>query len=114
MAHRMGRKGVRALTPRFRVPRVRKRSKPGAVAGIELSELARMPTSREPVAVTCIDYGPQQAHVQAVTDLPAFLSAHRPAWATVRWINIDGLGDMSVIRGFAEKYHLHPLAVEDS
>jgi magnesium transporter len=104
---------VRSLRPRFSVPRVRKRSKPGAVAGIELSELARMPATQEPVAVTCIDYGPQQAHVQTVTDLTAFLSAHRPEWATVRWINIDGLGDMSVIRGFAEKYHLHPLAVED-
>ena len=95
------------------MPRVRKRSKPGAVAGIELSDLARMPATQEPVAVTCIDYGLHQAHVQVVTDLPAFLSAHRPEWATVRWINIDGLGDMSVIRGFAEKYHLHPLAVED-
>ena len=110
---RRRRTGVRSLRPRFSVPRVRKRSKPGAVAGIELSELARLPTTQEPVAVTCIDYGPQQAQVQAVTDLPAFLSAHRPEWATVRWINIDGVSDMSVIRGFAEKYHLHPLAVED-
>jgi magnesium transporter len=109
------RKGVRSLTPRFKVPRVRKRSKPGAVAGIELSELARMPTTQDPVTVTvtCIDYGPQQAHVQRVADLPSFLAAHRPEWAAVRWINVDGLGDMSVIRGFAEKYHLHPLAVED-
>jgi magnesium transporter len=95
------------------VPRVRKRSKPGAVAGIELSDLAHMPAAHEPVSVTCIDYGPQQATVQTITDLPAFLSAHRPEWAAVRWINIDGLGDMSVIRGFAEKYRLHPLAVED-
>ncbi len=110
---RRRRKGVRSLRPRFSVPRVRKRSKPGAVAGIELSELARMPATHEPVVVTCIDYGPQQAHVEAVTDLATFLSGHRPEWATVRWINIDGLGDMSVIRGFAEKYHLHPLAVED-
>ena len=107
------RKGVRAIRPRFGVPRVRKRSKPGAVAGIELSELARMPATQERVTVTCIDYGPQQAHVQTVTDITAFLSAHRPEWATVRWINIDGLSDMSCIRGFAEKYRLHPLAVED-
>jgi magnesium transporter len=92
---------------------VRKRSKPGAVAGIELSELARMPATEEPVSVTCIDYGPDQAHVQTVTDLPAFLSAHRPEWATNRWINIDGLSDMSAIRGLAEKYRLHPLALED-
>ena len=110
---RRRRKGVRSLRPRFHVPRVRKRSKPGAVAGIELSDLARMPATQEPVTVTCIDYGPQHAHVESVTDLAAFLLGHRPEWATVRWINIDGLGDMSAIRGFAEKYHLHPLAVED-
>jgi magnesium transporter len=110
---RRRRRGVRSLKPRFHVPRVRKRSKPGAVAGIELSDLARMPTTQEPMAVTCIDYGPERAHVENVTDLAAFLSGHRPEWATVRWINIDGLGDMAAIRGFAEKYHLHPLAVED-
>jgi magnesium transporter len=110
---RQRRKGVRSLAPRFKVPRVRKRSKPGAVAGIELSELARMPATQEPVTVTCIDYGPQQAHVQRVADLPSFLAVHRPEWATVRWINVDGLGDMAAVRGFAEKYHLHPLAVED-
>jgi magnesium transporter len=113
MAHQKGRKGVRSPKSRFGVPRLRKRSKPGADAGIELSDLARMPATQEPVSVTCIDYGPQQAQTQTVTDLPAFLSAHRPEWATVRWINIDGLGDMAVVRGFAEKYRLHPLAVED-
>ncbi len=110
---RRRRKGVRSLRPRFTVPRLRKRSKPGAVAGIELSDLARMPAAQELVSVTCIDYGPHQAHVENVTDLVTFLGAHRPEWATVRWINIDGVGDMSVVRGFAEKYRLHPLAVED-
>jgi magnesium transporter len=99
--------------PRFAVPRLHKKSKPGAVAGIELSDLAHMPGAKEPVAMTCIDYGPQQAQVQRVTDIAAFLADHRPEWATVRWINVDGLGDMSVIRGLAEKYRLHPLAVED-
>jgi magnesium transporter len=111
--HVRRRKGVRSIRPRFSVPRVRKRSKPGAVAGIELSELERMAAAGGPVTVTCIDYGPQQAQTLEVTDLPSFLAAHRPEWATVRWINVDGLGDMSVIRGFAEKYRLHPLAVED-
>jgi magnesium transporter len=106
-------RGVRSFRPRFSVPRVRKRSKPGAVAGIELSDLAHMQAAGAPVSVTCIDYGPQQAQVQRVTDITAFFAAHRPEWATVRWINVDGLGDMSVIRGLAEKYRLHPLAVED-
>ena len=31
----------------------------------------------------------------------------------MRWINVDGLGDLGVIRALAEKYHLHPLAIED-
>jgi magnesium transporter len=102
--------------PAFRVPRLRKKSKPGAKAGIELSDLARMPSEpglHADVSVTCIDYGPQHAQVQEVKDLPTFLSLHRPEWSAVRWINVDGLGDMTVIRGFAEKYRLHPLAVED-
>jgi len=102
--------------PRFRVPRLRKRKKPGAVAGIELSELARLPAAEGAtgaVTVTCIDYGPGQAHVLEVTDFGVFLAGHRPDWATVRWINVDGLGDLSVVRGLAEKYRLHPLAIED-
>jgi magnesium transporter len=48
-----------------------------------------------------------------VKDLAAFLAVHRPEWATVRWISVDGLGDLRAIRGLAEKYHLHPLAIED-
>ena len=102
-----------APRPRLGVPRLRKRSKPGAVAGIELAELAHMPSTQEPVTITCIDYGVNQAQVQEVKDLAAFLAVHRPEWATVRWINVDGINDMQVVRGLAEKYHLHPLAIED-
>ena len=107
------RKGGFEPRPSFHIPRLRKRSKPGAVAGIELSDLARMPSAKVPATITCIDYGPQQARVVEVPDVPAFLAAHRPDWATVRWINVDSLADMEVVRGLAEKYHLHPLAVED-
>ena len=46
-------------------------------------------------------------------DLPGFIARHRPDWSAVRWINVDGLGDLGVIRALAEKYHLHPLAIED-
>jgi magnesium transporter len=65
------------------------------------------------VIVTCTDYSPDQVHVEQVTDLVNFIGRHRPPWAVVRWINIDGISDHSVIRAFAEKYALHPLAVED-
>jgi magnesium transporter len=101
---------------RPRVPRLRKRQKPGAVAGIELSELAKLPSVEGPhdgVIVSCIDYGPGYAHVFEAQDFQGFLSAHRPESATVRWINVDGLTDMTVVKGLAEKYNLHPLAVED-
>jgi magnesium transporter len=63
--------------------------------------------------VTCIDYSPSNVLVQEVDDLEAFLGRHRPDWSAVRWINVDGLSDMKVIRALATKYELHPLAVED-
>jgi len=93
--------------------RQRRAKQPGSVAGIELDELAGMPSTPGPVAVTAIDYGPDKVQVQQVGDLDAFVSGHRPDWATVRWINIDGLNDLRVIRALAEKYNLHPLAIED-
>jgi magnesium transporter len=100
----------RSLKPRL--PRLRKTSAPGAHPGIELEQLSRMP-SAEAATVTCIDYGLGQVQAQEVQDVGSFIAGHRPEWATVRWINVDGLSDMRVISAFAAKYHLHPLAVED-
>ena len=96
----------------FELPMPR-RAEPGAAAGIEPEQLAAMPTRPGDVWVTCIDYGPDQVRMTEVDDLEDFIVHHRPPWATVRWINIDGLTDMTVIRAVAEKYELHPLAVED-
>jgi magnesium transporter len=101
----------RSLKPRL--PRVRKTSAPGSVPGIELEQLSRMPSGAVPAVVRCIDYGPGQVQSQEIRDLDAFIAGHRPEWATVRWINVDGLTDMRVVRALAEKYHLHPLAIED-
>ena len=38
---------------------------------------------------------------------------HRPEWTTVRWISVNGLSDMHVMKSLATKYDLHPLAIED-
>jgi magnesium transporter len=65
------------------------------------------------VRVTCIDYCPEQVQVQEVHDIADFLVHHRPTWSRVRWINIDGVHQPDLIHAFAEKYQLHPLAVED-
>lgn len=93
------------------------RSEPGTAAGIEVHDLDKMlqtaPKNAQQVQVTCIDYSPEQAVFQKVDDLEDFIIQHRPEWASVRWINVDGLTDLDVIKAFAEKYDLHPLAIED-
>jgi magnesium transporter len=97
----------------LRLPRRFKKAAPGSAAGIEPHELAAVPGEPVSVRITCIDYSPAQVLVEEVKDLPPFIARHRPEWSVVRWINVDGLGDLGVIRVLAEKYRLHPLAVED-
>lgn len=97
---------------RFRMPRLH-RPKPGTAPGIEIEQLKAMPSGPERVVLTCIDYGPEQVRAVDVLDVDDFLTCHRPEWATVRWINVDGLTDMRVIHALAQKYDLHPLAIED-
>jgi magnesium transporter len=88
-------------------------SPPGAPAGIEMSELAALGDGSGPVTVTCVDYCPDRVEIETIADLPEFLARHRPSWSRVRWISVDGLGRMDVIRALAGKYQLHPLAIED-
>lgn len=93
------------------VPRLR-RPPPGTPAGIEYHELTHEPGAAV-ARVVCTDYCPERVEVQEVTDIAAFVAVHRPAWSGVRWIHVEGLQDRGVIRALAEKYQLHPLAIED-
>jgi magnesium transporter len=86
---------------------------PGAGAGIEHHEITKLPSQAGETIITCIDYSAEKITVEKVEDLEFFMIYHRPEWASVRWINVDGLSDMNVIHAFAEKYDIHPLAVED-
>ena len=95
-----------------RLPKIQELT-PGAAPGIEHHELSDRPSSTATVAVTCTDYSPDRVQVEQICDVSDFIARHRPPWSMVRWINIDGLTDMSVIRALAEKYGLHPLAIED-
>lgn len=88
-------------------------SRIGTAPGIEPHELAALQSASREVTVTCIDYSIDHCEVKDIPDIAEFLSRHRPPWSAVRWISMQGLGDMAVIRGFAEKYDLHPLAIED-
>lgn len=86
---------------------------PGIPIGLEGDDSWSTVAGSGPINVTCVDYAPEQAVFEDVNDVAAFLGRHRPAWSRVRWINIDGLGRIDLIRAFAEKYQLHPLAIED-
>jgi magnesium transporter len=93
-------------------PRLRK-ARPGTAPGIEHADLAAMPSGEQHVYVTCIDYGLDRVQTREVEDIEQFLAEPRPDWASVRWINVDGLADMRVIRGLAQQHALHPLVIED-
>ncbi|MCL2639877.1 MAG: magnesium/cobalt transporter CorA [Phycisphaerales bacterium] len=86
----------------------------GAAPGLTPQDLEQLPSSQAPIKIDCIDYSPTQVHFQDVDDLEDFILRHRPQWATVRWINVAGLTNMDIIRALAEKYDLHPLAIEDT
>jgi RNA polymerase sigma-70 factor (ECF subfamily) len=63
--------------------------------------------------LTCIDYNSEHCQVEEVRDPAEFLARHRPEWSVVRWINVDGATDPVLTKALAQKYQLHPLAVED-
>ena len=86
---------------------------PGTSPGLETDELSARISTDAPVRVTCVDYCPEQMQIEQVTNLNNFLDRHRPVWSRVRWIQVEGLSRMETIRAFAEKYQLHPLAIED-
>jgi len=93
---------------------------PGTEQGIDvkrqtgvLCHLHRQLRSR--VRITVVDYSAQQVslHHDIFNDgLAAFLSAPRPAWSKVRWINLQGMS-WDCISVLALHFDLHPLAVED-
>jgi magnesium transporter len=97
----------------LRLPRRFRKPKPGSGAGIEPRELTQMPSGPLPVRITCIDYSADRHQFLEIENIADFIQHHRPEWSAVRWINVDGVTDMSVIRALAEKYRLHSLAIED-
>ncbi len=65
----------------------------------------------EPPVITLIEYGPDCLEERRDVE-PEELLAHMNN-DLVTWINIDGLGDLSVLRLLGERFNLHPLALED-
>jgi magnesium transporter len=50
----------------------------------------------------------KERSVPAVAELPEDIDD-----GVIRWIEFNGLGDVDALRELGEKYHLHPLALED-
>jgi magnesium transporter len=97
----------------LRLPKIRK-DLPGTAAGIDRDQLAALRSSTPgEVRVTVIDYRADNVLLQTVDNIDDFVTHHRPGWSAVRWINVDGLTDTKIVKALAEKYELHPLAVED-
>ena len=86
----------------------RRRVVPGESPGL-LKLSADAPA--EAPAISLIEYGPgsleERKDVSSDELLPHLNNE------LVTWINIDGLGDLSVLRILGERFNLHPLALED-
>jgi magnesium transporter len=72
---------------------------------------AREEASKHPPLITLIEY--DRAHLEERTitnkeELLPHLDNQR-----ITWINIDGLGDIDVLRTLGKQFNLHPLALED-
>src|SRR5438105_2971503 len=73
-------------------------------------QLPPMQVGRAPV-MRVMDYDAQTLQdriVEHVHDLPDDRESRR-----VHWINVGGLGDIDVLRSLGQRYHIHPLALED-
>ncbi len=63
--------------------------------------------------VMCIDYGPHGIVQTPVDDVQRFFEQPRPDCSHVRWINVIGPPSSRLLKGIADRYNLHPLAMED-
>lgn len=65
----------------------------------------------EPPVITLIEYGPDCLEERRDVGCDELLPHLNNELVT--WINIDGLGDLTVLRALGARFNLHPLALED-
>src|SRR5205823_12612996 len=86
----------------------RRRVVPGESPGVlKLSQ----DSPQETPLITLIEYGPDCLEEQKDVGCDELLGHLNNELVT--WINIDGLGDLSVLRILGQRFNLHPLALED-
>lgn len=86
--------------------RRKRRPPPGSPPGT----LAPDPSAHRPV-IRVFAYGPDEIEEREIAELDE-LKGLLKAWP-VTWLNVDGLGDLDVIRQLGEIFGLHGLALED-
>lgn len=65
-----------------------------------------------PPEVTVIAFGPDrvaEARIATLAELDAVVGD-----LPVAWVNVDGLGDATLLKSIAERFGIHPLAMEDA
>jgi len=91
---------------KHRVPKITRRAPVGAAPG---SLVVDPQASVSQIIVTT--YTPEGVHERCLAD-PREMSTLLDGPGIV-WVNVDGLGSESVLRGLADVFDLHPLALED-
>jgi magnesium transporter len=86
--------------------RVRRRAKPGAKPGTLVIAPEAPPTTIHVIAFDKDRFIEQE--IQKPTELNAIVGR----WPIV-WVDVIGLGSEDKLRGLAEVFHIHPLALED-
>ncbi len=91
-----------------RKKKLRRRSRPGSPPGTLVYIGKDRPVHTR---VTVLDYGPDHLNEETTKQVD---SAVRVAnGESVTWINVEGLQETDLIAEFGEKFHLHPLLLED-
>lgn len=82
---------------------------------LDLLRERQQPTEAQPSApdaeVELYYFSPEKLEHKKTTNLDDIIAEH-PDWASVVWINVDGISE-KVLRKLALEFSLHPIAVED-
>ncbi len=92
--------------PRRKKPRIRRRTKPGAVPGS-----FKVHPEAQPCVVRIIGFGPDGFAEDEKANLDT-IPQHLSKWP-VTWIDVSGLGNAETIHRLGALFDLHPLALED-
>lgn len=85
----------------------RRRNPPGSAPGT----LTVDPSAR-PSQASLIAYQAQTYHESPAAAIDELLQASAPP--EIRWVNVEGLGDVKLLQSLGQRFGLHPLALEDA